>query len=258
MLIDSHCHLDRLNNEKSGSTEEILNRARTAGVDKFLCIATNLDGFNDVYEISKLHKDVFCSAGVHPLQNKVFEVDYQRLLKQASEDKVIAVGETGLDYYYSPDNAEWQKKSLRLHIRAAREVNKPLIIHTREAREDTLSILKEEKAEEVGGILHCFTETLVMAEMAIEMGFYISFSGILTFKTADALRDIAMKMPIDKILVETDSPWLAPVPHRGKENQPVYVVEVAKQLAELHNISFQELAKQTTENFNRLFPNSVV
>ena len=257
MLIDSHCHLDRLNNDASGTTEEILNRARAAGVEKFLCIATNLDGFKVVSEIANHHKDVYCSAGVHPLQNKEFEVDYQRLIQQASEDKVIAVGETGLDYFYSPDNAEWQKKSLHLHVKAAREVNKPLIIHTRDARKDTLSILSEEKAEEVGGILHCFTESLDMAQAAIDMGFYISFSGILTFKSADALREIAMKIPLNKVLVETDSPWLAPVPHRGKENQPAYVVEVAKLLAELHDISFQELAKQTTDNFNRLFPSSV-
>jgi len=256
MLVDSHCHLDRLNAEASGDTHSVLERARERGVDKFLCIATHLDGFKDVADIAEQNHDVFCTAGIHPLQKNNIQVDSQRLIQQASHPKVLAVGETGLDYYYSPDNADWQRKSLESHIQVATEVNKPLIIHTRDAKEDTLKILQQENASQVGGILHCFTETLDMALTAIEMGFYISFSGIITFKTADLLRDVARHLPIERLLVETDCPWLAPVPYRGKENQPSYVVEVAEQLASIHNMSYEELAKQTTDNFNRLFPES--
>ncbi|MFT5520030.1 MAG: TatD DNase family protein [Enterobacterales bacterium] len=254
MLVDSHCHLDRLTEDSSGNTATVLNRARALGVEKFLCIATNLDGFDAVMDIAEEHSDVFCSAGVHPLQKHEQKVDYNRLIEQASHEKVLAVGETGLDYYYSPENAELQKESLKLHIRAAREVKKPIIIHTRDAQEDTLSIIKSERAEQVGGILHCFTESAEMAKEAIDLGFYISFSGILTFKTANSLREVAQSMPLDRILIETDCPWLAPVPYRGKENQPAYVVEVAKQLAELHNLSYEEIAAQTTANFYNLFP----
>lgn len=253
MLIDSHCHLDRLDQDTSGTTQIILERARARGVNTFLCIATSLDGFDKVFSLTKLYKDVYCSAGIHPLQKTEIEMDYQRLVQQASQQKVIAVGETGLDYYYSPDHADWQQQCLRLHIQAALEVNKPLIIHSRDAREDTLDILRQENAEQVGGILHCFTESLDMAKAAIKMGFYISFSGIITFKTAQQLRDVAKQLPLDRILVETDCPWLAPVPYRGKENQPAYLVEVAQQLASVLEISYQQLAAQTTENFYRLF-----
>ena len=254
MLVDSHCHLDRLDENASGTVEDILQRARNRGVERFLCIATSLDGFDDVNDLAKLYQDVYCTAGVHPLQKDPFSVDFQRLVEQAKQSKVVAVGETGLDYYYSPENSDWQKQSLRLHIQAAREVSKPLIIHTRDAKEDTLAILKEEKAEQVGGVLHCFTESLEMAETAIDMGFYISFSGILTFKTATALREVASRLPIERLLVETDCPWLAPVPYRGKENQPSYVVEVAQQMADLFDLSLTELAKITTQNFYSLFP----
>jgi len=257
VLVDSHCHLDRLDTEQCGDTEAVLQRARDKGVERFLCIATNLDGFEQVCEISRQHADVFCSAGVHPLQNKSFTVDYQRLLEQANSQKVIAVGETGLDYYYSPDNAQWQQESLRLHIQVAREVSKPLIIHTRDAQQDTLNILSEEKAEQVGGILHCFTESIEMATSAIDMGFYISFSGIITFHSADVLRDVARKLPLDRILVETDCPWLAPVPHRGKTNQPAYVRDVAIFLAELLGLSLEQLARLTTDDFYRLFPETL-
>jgi TatD DNase family protein len=256
VLVDSHCHLDRLTEDASGNTSAVLNRARALGVEKFLCIATNLDGFDAVIDIAEEHSDVFCSAGVHPLQKHEKTVDYNRLIEQASHEKVLAVGETGLDYFYSPENAELQKESLKLHIRAAREVNKPLIIHTRDAQEDTLSIIKSEQAEKVGGILHCFTESAEMAKTAIDLGFYISFSGILTFKTANSLREVAESIPLDRMLIETDCPWLAPVPYRGKENQPAYVVEVAKQLAEIHNLTYEEIAAHTTANFYNLFPTS--
>ncbi|MCP3675682.1 MAG: TatD family hydrolase [Gammaproteobacteria bacterium] len=254
MLVDSHCHLDRLVENASGTVEDVLQRARNRGVERFLCIATSLDTFKDVNDLAKLYQDVYCTAGVHPLQKDSFSVDFQRLVEQANQPKVVAVGETGLDYYYSPENADWQKQSLRLHIQAAREVSKPLIIHTRDAKEDTLAILKEEKAEQIGGVLHCFTESLEMAEAAIEMGFYISFSGIITFKTATALRDVVARLPIERLLVETDCPWLAPVPYRGKENQPSFVVEVAQQMADIFELSLNELAKITTQNFYSLFP----
>jgi len=254
LLVDSHCHLDRLDEAASGDLQTILSRARSRGIEKFLCIATNLDGFENIKAITKDNPDVFCTAGIHPLQEKQVEMDQQRLLQQASQSKVIAVGETGLDYYYSPDNTTWQQQSLRQHIEVAKEVAKPLIIHSRDAREDTLSILREEGAQQVGGILHCFTESLEMAKAAIDLGFYVSFSGIVTFKTADPLRDVARQLPLDRILVETDCPWLAPVPYRGKENQPAYVVEVAQQMANLFSVSYEEMAERTTENFYRLFP----
>ena len=254
MLVDSHCHLNRLDYDLHGDIHTILERARKKQIEKFLCIATSLESFAEISLMAEQHSDVFCTAGVHPLQKNQDDIDYELLLEQGSHSKVVAIGETGLDYYYSADNASWQKKALISQIKAAKELSKPLIIHSRDAREDTLEILAEEKADQVGGILHCFTESYDMAKKAIDMGFYISFSGIVTFKTADSLRDVARKLPLDRILVETDCPWLAPVPYRGKENQPAYTVEVAKHLAEVLSISYEALCNQTTENFYNLFP----
>ncbi len=254
MLVDSHCHLNRLDYDVHGDIHTILERARKKHIETFLCIATSLESFHEVSLLAEQNSDVFCTAGVHPLQKNPGDIDYNLLLKQGCHSKVVAIGETGLDYYYSADNASWQKKALITQISAAKELSKPLIIHSRNAREDTLEILAAENAEQVGGILHCFTESYTMAKKAIDMGFYISFSGIISFKTADSLREVARKLPTDRILVETDCPWLAPVPYRGKENQPVYTVEVAKHLAEVLNISFEKLCKQTTENYYRLFP----
>lgn len=254
MFVDSHCHLDRLNYDKLGSLENILERARNHNVSKFLCIATNLDSFDAVHTIATKNKDIFCSAGVHPLQDEYFEVNSEILLQQAQNERVVAIGETGLDYFYSPENAQWQREALKIHIDVAKKVNKPLIIHTRQAQTDTLNILKEHSADRVGGILHCFTESIKMAEAAIEMNFVISFSGILTFKSAEALRTVAKRIPLDKILIETDCPWLTPVPHRGQDNQPHHVIEVAKVLADLKSVSIEEIAAHTKENFERLFP----
>jgi len=254
MLVDSHCHLDRLDYAIHGDIRTILERARNRQIEKFLCIATSLESFTEISLLAEQNPDVFCTAGVHPLQKKQDDIDFDLLIKQGNHSKVVAIGETGLDYYYSADNACWQKKALITQITAAKELSKPLIIHSRDAREDTLEILAVEQAEKVGGILHCFTESYAMAKAAIDMGFYISFSGIVTFKTAESLRDVARKLPLDRVLVETDCPWLAPVPFRGKENQPAYTVEVAKHLAEVLNISYEELSRQTTDNFYRLFP----
>jgi len=187
MLVDSHCHLNRLNYERQGDIQSILDRARKKGIGKFLCIATNLEDHDEIIAMTEQNADVFCTAGVHPLQKNLQPIDYQRLLTQAGDNRVVAIGETGLDYYYSAESADWQKQSFRLHIQVARELAKPLVIHSRDAREDTLSILGEEKAEQVGGILHCFTESYEMAKAAVDMGFYISFSGIITFKTAETL-----------------------------------------------------------------------
>ena len=254
MFVDSHCHLDRLDYAKVGSLDKVLDSARNRGVERFLCIATHLDGYDRIDAIAKKHKDVLVTAGVHPLQKHTATLDRSRLEAQVARDKTIAVGETGLDYFYAADSAEAQRASFVTHVQVAVDAAKPLIIHTRDAVEDTLTILRNNRADVCGGVLHCFTESLAMAKAALELDFYISFSGILTFKSAQQLRDTAKLIPLDRILIETDCPWLAPVPYRGKENQPAYVVEVAQMLAQLHDISLDEVARQTTENFYRRFP----
>jgi len=257
MFVDSHCHLDRLDPEKVGSIDKVLDSARGRGVQGFLCIATHLNGFQDVKILADQYDDVYCSAGIHPLQDNLTDINIERLLEQASDSSTVAVGETGLDYHYAKETRAAQLESFEKHIEVAKQVNKPLIIHTRSAVQDTLDMLVNKGAEQVGGVLHCFTESLEMAQKAIEMGFYISFSGILTFKTADSLRAIAKTLPLDRILIETDCPWLAPVPYRGKENQPAYVVEVAQIMADIHKVSISEIANKTTENFYKCFPLTV-
>lgn len=254
MFVDSHCHLDRLDYEKVGELDTVLESARNRGVDKFLCIATHLDGYDRIAAIANRHEDVRITAGVHPLQKQVTDVDQQRLRLQVSQQRTVAVGETGLDYFYAADTAEAQRESFATHVQIAVEADKPLVIHTRDAVDDTLAILRDNQADKCGGTLHCFTESLAMAEAALDIGFYISFSGILTFKSAEDLRETARKIPLDRILIETDCPWLAPVPHRGKENQPAYVVEVAQMLSELHGVSLEEIANITTNNFYNCFP----
>ena len=251
MLVDSHCHLDRLDKTPE-QLAEIVAFAEARGVEHLLCVAVSVREFDDMYETVKGFENVSVSCGVHPLHQEDVE-DYADLLKAASNSKVVAVGETGLDYYYSKDTQSVQKQSFIDHIKVANEVNKPLIIHTRDARQDTLNLLKEHKAPETGGVLHCFTEDWEMAEAAIELGLYISISGIVTFRTATELQDVVRKVPIERLLVETDSPWLAPVPYRGKQNQPGYVREVAEFVAELKGISFEQVAKTTTDNFYELF-----
>ncbi len=253
MFIDSHCHLDRLDlADFDQNLDNVVQAASDVKVNKLLCVSVTLEDFPSMVEQTKNYRNVHLSCGTHPL-NQDDKVDEDKLLTLAQHENVIAVGETGLDYFYAPETKELQLDSFVKHVRVAKKLNKPLIIHTRDAQEDTLAILREEGAEQVGGILHCFTESWEMAEQAIAMGFYISFSGIVTFKNASALREVAKKVPNDRFLIETDAPYLAPVPHRGKQNQPAYVVEVAKHLASIRGQSLTTIAKLSTDNFNRLF-----
>lgn len=254
MLVDSHCHLDRLDLEPfDGELANALQLARDNGVDRFLCVAIDRGNIPDVIAIAERFENVYASVGVHPNEEDEEELSVEGLVALAAHPKVIAIGETGLDYFRSEGDLEWQKQRFRNHISAARTCNKPLVIHSREAREDTIRLMQEEGAQAVGGIMHCFVEDWETASQAMEMDFYISFSGIVTFKNAEALREVARQVPSGRLLVETDSPYLAPVPHRGKSNQPAYVRHVAEFLAELRGVSFEELSAQTTENFNRLF-----
>ena len=253
MFIDSHCHLDRLDlTEFDNNLDGVIKAAQDAQVSDFLCVSVTLEDFPAMAKLTRQYPNVLLSCGTHPL-NQGDRVDEQTLLTLAQDERVIAIGETGLDYFYAPETKALQLDSFEKHIRVAIKLNKPLIIHTRDARQDTLDILEQGGAAQVGGILHCFTESWEMAEQAIEMGFYISFSGIVTFKSASALREVAKKVPDDKFLIETDSPYLAPVPHRGKQNQPAYVVEVAQHLASIRGQSIDEIAKLSTQNYKRLF-----
>lgn len=253
MLIDSHCHLDRIDlTAYDGCLDSALNHARARGVQAFLCISVNADNLSAVQQIAASHADVWASIGIHPLDCHG-PVALDRLEEFARMPKVVAIGETGLDYFYAEQDKALQQQSFIEHIALARKLDKPLIVHTRQARADTLALLREHKADEVGGVLHCFTEDWPMAKAALDLGFYISFSGILTFKNAVELREVAAQVPLDRLLVETDSPYLAPVPYRGQSNQPAYVLEVAQCLADLRQLPLERLAQQTTENFHRLF-----
>ncbi|KMT64778.1 TatD family hydrolase [Catenovulum maritimum] len=253
MLVDSHCHLDKLKLEElGGSLDSVLDSARARGIKQFLCVSVTLDDFPNMAKTVESHADVAISCGVHPLHNEC-QFEQAQLLKLADDPKVVAIGETGLDYFYSADTIEWQQNSFRQHCQVANQLDKPLIIHTRDARQDTLDILKQEGADKAGGVLHCFTESLEMAKAAMDLNFYISISGIVTFGNATELRDVVRALPLDRILVETDSPWLAPKPYRGKQNQPAYVHEVAQFVADLKGVSLAELSEQTTNNFYQLF-----
>ncbi|MCM2679899.1 TatD family hydrolase [Echinimonas agarilytica] len=253
MLVDSHCHLNRLKLNEGETLDDAVNYARSRDIEHMLCVSVSLEEFPSMRDAVAKFPDVSVSCGVHPLDLETpYDLDTLRHL--STSDDVVAIGETGLDYYYSKDTIGVQQASFRNHIRVARELNKPLIIHTRDAREDTIAILKEEKGHESGGVMHCFTESLEMAQASMELGFMISFSGIVTFKNAEELRQVALAVPLEQMLVETDSPYLAPVPYRGKSNQPGYVREVAEYLAVLKGVTYEELARITTENFYRLFP----
>jgi TatD DNase family protein len=255
VYVDSHCHLSFP--ELAERLPEIRLAMAEAGVDRALCICTTLEEFDRVHALATTYGNFWCSAGVHPDSEDVREPGVDDLLALAAKPKVVAIGETGLDYYRlgerSVADLEWQRDRFRVHIRAAGQSGLPLVIHTRSASDDTLRILREEGGGRVGGVFHCFTETATVARAALDLGFYISFSGILTFKTATELREIAAFVPLDRCLIETDSPYLAPVPFRGKTNSPAYVPWVARQLAEIKRVEVEEIATATTANFERLF-----
>ncbi|MDO8268991.1 MAG: TatD family hydrolase [Moraxellaceae bacterium] len=252
MYIDSHCHLDRLDFAKlKTDLDGALAAARARGVGHFLCIGVDLETLPDVLAVAEAYDDVSASVGVHPLHLDSLEPEIEQLIQLAAHPKVVAIGETGLDYHYEQENPADQQRRFRKHIEASRRTGKPLVVHTRAARADTIAILREEGA--TSGVMHCFTEDWEMAKAAIDLGFYISFSGIVSFANAVELREVAQKVPLDRMLIETDSPWLAPVPYRGKTNQPAYVVDVANVLGELRGMAAEEIGERTTENFRRLF-----
>jgi TatD DNase family protein len=251
MLVDSHCHLDFP--DLAGRVDEALALMRENGVTHALCVSVTLQEFPQVRALAERYPNLYASVGVHPDYSDVPVVKEAELVALAEHPKVVAVGETGLDHYRIKGGAEWQRDRFRTHIRAARRCGKPLIIHMRDAAEDTLRIMREEGASEVGGVMHCFTGSWEVAQAAIELGFWISFSGIVTFKNAAALREVARQVPLDRMLVETDSPFLAPVPYRGKTNEPGLVKYVAEEIARLHEVSLEEVAVATSANFFNLF-----
>ncbi|GAA3934590.1 TatD family hydrolase [Litoribacillus peritrichatus] len=252
-LVDSHCHLDRLKLDVyDGNLEKALDAARQRGVGRFLCVGIDMQNADAVIALSEKYDDVYASVGVHPLSLEHPAPKPQELLALAQHPKVIAVGEMGLDFFYDKDNHEEQERRFISQLEVAAECRKPVIIHTRDARQKTLELLEAHCNLEVGGILHCFTESLEMAQAALEMNFYVSISGIVTFRNASELRDTVKALPLDRLLVETDAPYLAPVPHRGKPNEPAFVRDVAEFVAELKGVSYEELMVATTENFNRL------
>lgn len=254
MYIDSHCHLDRLKlGPYEGELDGAIQAARSDGVSHMLCVAIDLEHLPEVFSIAERYPFIYASAGVHPSSNEGEEPSVERLVDLAAHEKVIAIGETGLDYYYGDEQCERQKSRFITHMQAAAEVKQPIIVHTRDAKEDTLSLIDTHVDKESAGVLHCFTEDWDMAKRAMDMNFYISFSGIVTFKNAVELQDVARKMPLDRLLIETDSPYLAPVPFRGKPNEPKHVVHVAKFLAELKGVSEEQIAEVSAENFRRLF-----
>lgn len=250
-LVDSHCHLDSLDYQQK-SLEEVLNEAQKRDVKHCLSVATTLSGYQSMYQtLMPFFDQVSLSCGVHPLnlKDEIFDTNLFRQL--ASDTHVVALGETGLDYYYEQDNIEEQKHAFAQHIHLGRELKKPIIVHTRQARRDTLDMLNSENV--YSGVLHCFTEDLSTARQLLDLGFYISFSGIITFKNAEELREVAKFVPMDRLLIETDSPYLAPVPFRGKENQPANVRQIAEYLSVLKGYTLEDFAKITTDNFCRLF-----
>jgi TatD DNase family protein len=251
MLIDSHCHLNFPGLAEDLDT--IFANMRANEVSHALCVSVDLASFPQVLELAERHDNLYASVGVHPDYELESEPTQAELVRLAQHPKVIAIGETGLDYFRLTGDLEWQRERFRTHIRAAKECGKPLIIHTRSAAADTLRIMAEEDAGSIGGVMHCFTENLEVARAAIDLGFHISFSGILTFKNATLIKEVAQSIPLERILIETDSPYLAPTPHRGKTNQPAFVKHVAEEIARLRNITVEEVGAASTLNFNRLF-----
>ena len=254
MFVDSHCHLDRVKLDNyQGDFGRFVQATREAGVSHMLCVSIDLESYPDMLALVNEYPDISVSVGVHPNDRDRHEPSSAELVSLAEHPKNVAIGETGLDYFHGEGDLDWQRDRFRRHIRAAKEAGKPLIIHTREAREDTLSIMADENAREAGGVMHCFTETWDMARAALDMNFYISFSGIVTFNSAADLREVAKKVPADRLLVETDSPYLAPVPHRGRPNEPKYLPGIAETIAGLRGVSIAELAQITSDNFFELF-----
>lgn len=254
MFVDSHCHLDRVDlSRHENNFSKFVSDTLKNGIEHMLCVSIDLDNYPSMVELVDPFPEISISVGVHPDEKERRTPEVSELIALSSHPRNVAIGETGLDYFREKGDLGWQRERFRRHIQAAKEVDKPLIIHTREAREDTIAILREEKADQVGGVMHCFTETQEMAEQAMDLGFYISLSGIVTFKNAVELKEVAKNIPLDRLLIETDSPYLAPVPYRGKPNEPEYVPKVAEHIAELKQISVEEVAKVTTHNFYTLF-----
>jgi TatD DNase family protein len=255
MFVDSHCHLDFP--EYAEKVPDLLERMKAAKVTHAMCISVDMPDFPNVLALAQTHDNLFATVGTHPDYEDTPEPTEDQLVELAKHPKILAIGETGLDYYRMGDRTyeqmEWQRERFRTHIRAAKRAKKPLIIHTRSASEDTIKILKEEGASEVAGVMHCFTETWDVAQAAMDLGFYISFSGIVTFKNAKELQETCKKVPLDRMLIETDAPFLAPIPHRGKTNEPAWVSHVGEFIANLRGITVEEVAKSTTENFRTLF-----
>jgi TatD DNase family protein len=257
MLIDSHCHLDRLdlkpyNNDFACFMQD----AKKHQLEHLLCISIDMESYPALLELVADYAEISLSVGVHPNVDEGHDPSIDELVALGANPKVVAIGETGLDYFRSSGELDWQQQRFRRHIQAAKVLNKPLIIHTREAKHDTLRILQEENAETVGGVIHCFTEDWEFAQQALDLNFYISFSGIVTFNSAKAIQEVAQKVPAERFLIETDSPYLAPVPHRGRPNYPTYVHHVAEKIALLRGESLATVAKCSTENFYRLFNRS--
>ena len=251
MYIDSHCHINFP--ELNEKIDQVLCNMKDNNISHALCVSVTLDKIDEILGLAKKYSNIYASVGVHPDYENIQEPDIETLYSYSKEKKVVAIGETGLDYFRLKGDLTWQRDRFRTHIRAAIKSKLPLIIHTRNAQEDTIKIMKEEGANSATGVMHCFTESYEMAKQAIDLGFFISFSGIITFKNAESLRETVKKVPIENILIETDSPYLAPVPNRGKLNEPSNVRYVAEKIAELKGISIEEVAEITTNNFFKLF-----
>ena len=254
MLVDSHCHLDCIDlTDFDNNFDTLIQQTLEAGVEHMLCVSINLQKYPQMLEKVRPYPTISVSAGMHPMADETDDFSVEYLTELASDKKVVAIGETGLDYYYHKGDPQWQQQRFRAHIQVANQLDKPVIVHTRDAGDDTLDILRQENAGRCGGVIHCFTETQAFADQAIEMGLMISISGIVTFRNAEALRDIARSIPDDHLLIETDSPYLAPMPHRGQQNQPAYVRHVAETLAAVRNTTVEHIAEISRNNFYRLF-----
>ncbi|WP_024792068.1 TatD family hydrolase [Candidatus Ruthturnera calyptogenae] len=252
-IVDSHCHIDRIDlSAFGGNVERMLAHAKELSVTQFLCVCIDLEHFDEVFSLAKNYQQIYASVGVHPCELEGKDPSVKELLVLAEHDKIIAIGETGLDYFHVEKiAADWQRDRFRRHIKASNQSGKPMIIHTRNAKKDTIAIMQTEKAEQ--GVMHCFSENWETAKVVLDLGFYISFSGVITFKSAKDLREVAKKVPSDRLLVETDSPYLTPVPYRGKPNSPAYSYYVAEKLAEIRGVSINNIANTTTNNFKQLF-----